>query len=192
LNTYVGIDVGTTGLKVSVVDEHGAQIVSASREYPISTPRPGWAEQDPEHWWRALVEACAEITQQNPSALGSAAAISLCGQMHTQVLLDADGEIIRPAITWMDQRSSAIVDRINSDRATAATIVDHTQNRLTTTYTAAHLAWIRENEPDAWKRVDSMLIAKDFLKYRLTGRRVIDFSEASGTLLFDNVREAWW
>lgn len=190
MNTFVGIDVGTTGLKVTVVDERGGQVASASREYPIATPQPGWAEQDPEHWWAALVAACREIVERDPGALSHASAVSLCGQMHTEVLLDGDGAIVRPAITWMDQRSSSIVDRINEGQS-AASIVDHTQNRLTTTYTAAHLMWIRENEPEAWERASSVLVAKDFLKYRITGRRVTDYSEASGTLLFNNVTESW-
>ena len=191
MDTYLGVDLGTTGLKVAVINENGELVVSESHEYPIATPKVGWAEQNAEDWWKALAVACTSIERSHPGTLRQVIAISLCGQMHTQVLMDGDGALLRPAITWMDQRSANIVERINQDTAHREMIIANTQNRLTTTYTAAHLSWIQENEPETWERTRHVLVAKDYLKYRLTGQYVTDYSEASGTLLFNNASERW-
>lgn len=191
MNSYLGIDLGTTGCKTSVVTDTGEQPAVASREYAIFSPHTGWAEQNPTDWWTAVVSCCREIEESTPGTLRQIDAVSLCGQMHTQVLLDRDDRILRPAITWMDQRASALVDRINEDPDSRSMIVAESQNQLTSTYTAAHLRWIQENEPDTWKKTASILVAKDYLKYLLTDRRRIDYSEASGTLLFNNDEERW-
>ncbi|PIE04488.1 MAG: xylulokinase [Spirochaetales bacterium] len=188
---FLGIDIGTTGCKVSAVNENGRMIISASREYSINTPFPGWAEQSPESWWTALMENCREINEKEPEIMKQIEAVSLCGQMHTQVLLDRHNTPLRPAITWMDQRSSKITADINSHSDTAALIISEAQNPLTSTYTAAHLKWIQNNEPEVWQKTSKILIAKDYLKFLLTGEYKIDFSEASGTLLFNNQKETW-
>lgn len=191
MNYYLGVDLGTTGLKAGVVTDTGEQVAVASREYRIDAPRPGWAQQDPGDWWKALVACCRDIEETETGLLGKVDAVSLCGQMHTQVLLDDQDVVLRPAITWMDQRASQIVDRVNADEAARSMIVGESQNQLTSTYTAAHLAWIQANESEVWKRTRTVLVAKDYLKYLMTGAKRIDYSEASGTLLFNNVTEAW-
>lgn len=191
MNSFVGIDLGTTGLKVSIVSERGDVTATASREYPILSPRTGWAEQNPREWWDALVAACREIEQKKPGELASVSAVSLCGQMHTQVYLDRSNEVLRPAITWMDQRTVGLVDEFNADPAGARLAMDETQNRLTSTYTAPHLRWVQRNDGETWKRTEKILIAKDYLKFLLTGEMMIDHSEASGTALFNNVTEDW-
>ena len=178
-------------MKVSVTDDAAKELATASREYQTSSPKPGWVEQDPADWWKALVACCGEIKETAPGVLEKVDGVSLCGQMHTQVLLDSGGEVVRPAITWMDQRSADVVAEITGRKGQGELIVSETQNQLTTTYTAAHLAWIQRQEPEAWQRVSKVLVAKDYLKYLLTGAEAIDYSEASGTLLFNNETETW-
>jgi xylulokinase len=191
MQTILSIDLGTTGLKVALVDLSGKLLAAAGAEYPIAAPRPGYAEQDPELWWQALLEGCARLRERRPEAFAAAAGVGICGQMHTQVCLDEKARILGPAICWMDQRSSALVAAINADPDSKRLIFRETQNLATTTYTAPQLKWIQENEPERWAKVQHVLVAKDFLKYRLTGEMAIDFAEASGTLLF-NVEQRKW
>lgn len=191
METILSIDLGTTGLKVALMDCDGSLIASAGGEYPILAPRAGWAEQDPELWWKALVESCTQLRQDSPEAFAAVVGVGICGQMHTQVCLDGKGRILRPAISWMDQRSSAQVAAINCDRDKKELVFRETQNLATTTYTAPQLQWIQDNEADAWAKVRHVLVAKDFLKYRLTGCMAIDYAEASGTLLFNVAQQKW-
>jgi len=191
METILSIDLGTTGLKVALVGLDGNVIASEGGEYPILSPRPGWAEQDPELWWKALVEGCGRLRQGSPEAFASTVGVGVCGQMHTQVCLDAQGCVLRPAISWMDQRSAVQVGSINCDPGRKALVFQETQNLATTTYTAPQLRWIQENEPQVWSATRHVLVAKDFLKYRLTGAMAIDFAEASGTLLFNVAEQRW-
>lgn len=187
----LGIDLGTTGIKATVFDEHGSMIVSAYREYGISSPRPGMAEQDPSDWWKGLVQCTHELEERQPGVLGSVAGIGLCGQMHTHVYLDAHDEVLGPAITWMDQRSAGIVSGLAGDEGTASLIFDHTANSVAATYTAPNCLWVQRNQPDRWKSTSSILLAKDYLKWKLTGVKVTDYSDASGTMLFDVPGRRW-
>ncbi len=191
MNTLLGIDLGTTGLKVTLFSETGALIDSAYCEYPISTPRPGYAEQNPLDWWNGFVSACQSLKARRPEQFGAMAGIGICGQMHTQVYLDGEDRILRPAITWMDQRSSQIVSRIQQDDLARELIFRETYNFASTTYTAPQVRWVIENQPEVWEQTASILVAKDYLKYRLTGVKAIDYAEASGTLLFNVGKEAW-
>ncbi|MDH7485437.1 MAG: xylulokinase [Anaerolineae bacterium] len=191
MNTLLGIDLGTTGLKVALFAEEGRLVGSATREYPILSPHPGTAEQDAEAWWDGLLSACQELKGRHPSAFDAIVGVGLCGQMHTQVYLDREERLLRPAITWMDQRASGIVDDINRDEAARALVFQETRNFATTTYTAPQVRWVQEHQPEVWRRVARILVAKDFIKYRLTGRAVTDYAEASGTLLFDVEKRAW-
>lgn len=189
--TLMGIDLGTTGLKVTLFSERGESIASETCEYPILVPQPGFAEQDPNEWWEGFIGACARLSAKYPQKFAMVAGIGLCGQMHTQVYLDKDDNILRPAITWMDQRSSQIVERITEDQEASDLIFRETSNFPSTTYTAAHICWVKENQPEVWTKVSKILVAKDYLKYRLTGRMVTDYAEASGTLVFDVQNERW-
>ena len=191
MDTILSIDLGTTGLKAALVDLSGRLLAAAGAEYSIVFPQPGYAEQDPELWWQALLDSCDRLREDSPEAFASVAGVGICGQMHTQVCLDAEGRILRPAISWLDQRSSAVVAAINRDPDSKELVFRETQNLATTTYTAPQLKWIQENEPQLWADVRHVLVAKDFLKYRLTGAMAIDFAEASGTLLF-NVEQRKW
>jgi xylulokinase len=181
----VGLDVGTTGVKALAVAEDGAVVGRAEREYGLSTPNPGWAEQDPEDWWKAASGALEEL-----GAAGEVAGIGLSGQMHGLVALDADERVLRPAILWNDQRTAEQCEEIEAtiglDRLIAAT-----GNRALTGFTAPKLLWLREHEPDVYERIAHILLPKDYVRLRLCGERAIDVADASGTLLFDVARRRW-
>ncbi|HUX22017.1 MAG TPA: xylulokinase [Spirochaetia bacterium] len=191
METIISIDLGTTALKVAIVELSGRLVAAVGSEYPIISSRPGYAEQDPRLWWQALVQGCSRLREENPEAFASAIGVGISGQMHTQVCLDSEGRILRPAISWMDQRCGAQVAAINQDPLLKELVFRETQNLATTTYTAPQLKWVQENQPELWNKVRHVLVAKDFLKYRLTGTMAIDFAEASGTLLF-NVEQRKW
>lgn len=191
MNLFLVIDLGTTGLKIALINESGIIIAQRYKEYSILFPKSGYAEQDPELWWSSFIELCQSLNQSFPNKLAQIQAIGICGQMHTNVLLDKNFQVLRPAITWMDQRSREIVREINEDRNKAEFIFQKTKNFITTTYTAPQLKWVKDNEPDIWSKVKHVLIAKDFLKWKLTGRMVTDFTDASGTLLFDVANVSW-
>ena len=191
MDFLLGIDLGTTGLKTTLLDTSGKIVATEYTEYPILSPQIGYAEQNPEVWWTGLVTCCRSLQANYPDHLSNLLGIGICGQMHTQVYLDGRMKILRPSITWMDQRSSGIVSRINQDPEAANLIFGETKNFATTTYTALHMKWVQENQPKIWQDLRHVLIAKDFLKYRLTGEMVTDFSDAAGTLLFD-VQSCRW
>jgi len=160
-------------------------LASATRGYPLSTPRPGWSEQDPEDWWEGASAALAEV-----SAGRSVAGIGLSGQMHGLVVLDAGGRVIRPALLWNDQRTAAecveIEERVGPER-----LIELTGNRALTGFTAPKLLWLRRHEPDAYARIARVMLPKDYVRLRLTGEWAIDAADASGTLLFDVARRRW-
>jgi xylulokinase len=179
----VGLDVGTTGVKALALSPDGDVLGRAEASYPLATPRPGWAEQDPEDWWRAAQEALAELG-------GKPAVIGLSGQMHGLVALDAADRVLRPAILWNDQRTGAecaeIEERIGLER-----LIELTGNRALPGFTAPKLLWMRRHEPDLYARIAHVLLPKDYVRLRLTGERLIDAADASGTLLFDVAGRRW-
>jgi len=181
----VGLDVGTTGVKAIAVSPEGAVLASATRPYPLSTPRPGWAEQDPEDWWSASAAALGEV-----SAGREVLGIGLSGQMHGLVVLDAGDRVIRPAILWNDQRTAAecaeIEERVGRER-----LIELTGNRALTGFTAPKLLWLRRHEPDAFSRIARVMLPKDYVRLRLTGDWATDAADASGTLLLDVARRRW-
>jgi xylulokinase len=185
VTVLVGLDVGTTGVKAVAVSPDGDVCARAERAYPLATPRPGWSEQDPADWWRAAESALADV-----SAGREVAGIGLSGQMHGLVALDDAGEVIRPAILWNDQRTAAecaeIEQRIGLER-----LIELTGNRALPGFTAPKLLWLRRHEPDAYARLRHVLLPKDYVRYRLTGERAIDVTDASGTLLLDVARRRW-
>lgn len=185
----LGIDVGTSGLKAVLLDEHGRTVDEALSSYGLRSPRPGWTEQDPEDWWTALREALAALWSRGNSADG-VVGIGLTGQMHSLVLLDEAGVVLGPAILWSDQRTADECLEI-TERIGAAELITHTGNAALPGFTAPKLLWVRRHWPDLFRRARSMLLPKDFLRYRLTGALTTDVSDASGTLLFD-VRQRRW
>jgi xylulokinase len=184
----LGLDVGTTGVKALLVDRTGKVVSEAVSEYPMSSPQPLWAEQDPEDWWQATVRSVKQALGK--SSHPRVAAIGLTGQMHGLVLLDDKGKVIRPCIMWNDQRSApqcaAITEQVGAKR-----ILELTGNPLLPGFLAPKLAWVRENEPDVFRRIDKVLLPKDYIRYRLTRESQSDVSDASGTSLFDVSRRCW-
>ena len=185
MTTVVGLDVGTTGVKALALSPEGDVLATVEHGYPLSTPRAGWAEQNPEDWWAAAESALAEV-----SAGRDVAGVGLSGQMHGLVALDGKGRVVRPAILWNDQRTAVecaeIEQRIGLER-----LVELTGNRALTGFTAPKLLWLRRHEPDAYARVERVMLPKDYVRLRLSGEWASDASDASGTLLLDVGRRAW-
>src|SRR5437660_162791 len=181
-----GIDVGTSGVKGLAVAGDGEVIARADVSYPLMTPRPGWAEQDPEHWWTATERVLAE----RRAAAGAPAGIGLSGQMHGLVALDARDRVLRPAILWNDQRTgaaSAEIERvIGTDR-----LIRLTGNRALPGFTAPKLVWLRDHEPHVYRQIKRIALPKDYVRLRLTGEHCTDVADASGTLLLDVSRRRW-
>jgi xylulokinase len=190
--TYLlGIDVGTGGTRALILDESGAVIASATADHaPFASPQTGWAEQDPDDWWRACRQAVPLALEHAGLGPADIAAIGLTGQMHGATLLDAAGAVVRPALIWCDQRTQAECDEITA-RIGAAHLIELTSNPALTGFTLPKLLWVRRAEPDAWARVRHVLLPKDYIRYRLTGRLATDVADASGTLLFDVARRSW-
>jgi xylulokinase len=178
----VGIDVGTSGLKAIALSESGAVVGRAERSYPLSTPQPGWSEQDPDHWVSAARDALAEL----PEPVG----IGFSGQMHGLVSLDADDNVIRPAILWNDGRTTAECREIETTIGLER-LITLTGNRALEGYTAPKLLWLRHHEPESYARIASILLPKDYVRLKLLGERAIDVADASGTLLFDVANRRW-
>jgi xylulokinase len=186
----LGIDVGTTGAKALLVNEKGEIVARSTHEYPLHTPRPGWAEQDPADWWQATVNAIRDAASAPGIKPGEIAGMGLSGQMHGSVFLDAKNEVIRPAILWCDQRTADQCDWITRT-AGRDTVVAETCNPVLTGFTAPKIVWLRQNEPDAYARVRKVLLPKDYIRFRLTGEFATEVSDASGTSLL-NIRERKW
>jgi xylulokinase len=184
VTAVVGLDVGTTGVKALAISADGAVLARAEEEYPLSTPRPGWSEQDPEDWWQASVRALDRLAPHGTAAIG------LSGQMHGLVALDEDERVLRPAILWNDQRTGAECTEIE-ERVGLERLVRLTANRAFTGFTAPKLLWVRNHEPDSYERIAHVLLPKDYVRLRLTGRRATDVADASGTLLFDVASRRW-
>ena len=180
----LGIDVGTSGCKVLLIDETGRILKSAGEEYPLATPRPGWSEQNPEDWWQGVVRCLEKIGEPRPDAIG------LTGQMHGAVFLDASDEVVRPAILWNDQRTveeCAQIDRTVGSETVRAT----TCNPPLTGFQAPKILWLRNHEPANYEKTRAVLLPKDYIRLRLTGHRATDVSDASGTGLFDVPNRRW-
>jgi xylulokinase len=190
--TYLlGIDVGTGGTRALILDESGTVIASATCDHaPFASPQTGWAEQDPDDWWRACRKAVPLALERAGLQSSDIVAIGLSGQMHGATLLDAAGAVVRPALIWCDQRTQAECDEL-TDRIGAARLIELTSNPALTGFTLPKLLWVRRTEPDAWARVRHVLLPKDHIRYRLTGRLATDVADASGTLLFDVARRRW-
>jgi xylulokinase len=177
----IGIDVGTSGVKGIAISPRGDVLAVAEANYPLSTPHPGWSEQDPEDWWRAT-QACLARLPEGP--------IGFSGQMHGLVTLDGEHRPLRPAILWNDQRTAEECAEIE-ERIGLARLVELTGNRALTGFTAPKLLWLRKHEPEVYGRIEHILLPKDYVRFRLEGELAIDAADASGTLLFDVANRRW-
>ena len=183
MKALVGLDVGTTGVKALAITQAGEVVASAEEAYPLSTPRPGWSEQDPDDWVRAGERALARLDLD-------ALRVGLSGQMHGLVCLDERDRVLRPAILWNDQRTGVecaeIEERVGLER-----LISLTGNRALPGFTAPKLLWLRRHEPDVYRRIRRITLPKDYVRFRLTGEWAIDAADASGTLLFDVAHRRW-
>ena len=161
MTRLVGLDVGTTSVKGLAIDQHGTVLASTERGYPLSTPRPGWAEQDPEDWWRAAAGVLDDLDSDRAVGIG------LSGQMHGLVALGADERPLRPAILWNDQRTAAECAEIE-EQVGLTRLIQLTGNRALTGFTAPKLLWLRRHEPSTYGRVAHVLLPKDYVRLRLT------------------------
>ena len=187
----LGIDVGTGGTRALIIDDSGVVLGAATADHaPFASPRTGWAEQAPDDWWRACQKAVPRALEAAGVPASSIAAIGLTGQMHGATLLDAAGAVVRPALIWCDQRTQADCDELTA-RIGAARLIEWTSNPALTGFTLPKLLWVRRTEPDAWARVRHVLLPKDYIRYKLTGRLATDVADASGTLLFDVAKRRW-
>jgi len=191
MTTYVlGIDVGTTGSKALLTDADGVVKASATTEYPMFTPQPLWAEQSPNDWWKASVTSIQRVLSEGGVKPSQVAGVGLTGQMHGLVLLDAQGEVLRPCIMWNDQRTAAQCAAITR-KVGAENVLRLTGNPVLPGFTAPKIVWVREHEPEVYEKVAKVLLPKDYVRYRLTGGFFSEVSDASGTSMFDVGQRRW-
>jgi xylulokinase len=187
----LGIDVGTGGTRALLVDADGTVLAAAAADHaPFASPRPGWAQQDADDWWRAAQDAVRAVLAAAACDPRRVAAIGLSGQMHGAVVLDQHAQAIRPAIIWCDQRTAAQCDWLNATLGAEA-LLTQTCNPALTNFTLPKLLWLRDHEPDAWARARHVLLPKDYVRFRLSGTMAMDVTDASGTLMFDVSRRRW-
>ena len=185
---YIGVDLGTSAVKLLLMNDKGAIEKIVSREYPLYFPRPGWSQQNPEDWWNGTVEGIRELISGIDGNL--VAGISFGGQMHGLVILDEADQVIRPAILWNDGRTAAQTDYLNQVVG-KETLARNTANIAFAGFTAPKLLWVREQEPENFPRIAKIMLPKDYLAYRMTGVFCTDYSDASGMLLLDVKNRCW-
>lgn len=188
---YLGIDIGTGGTRALLIDSRGAvRAGCTSAHEDMAMARPLWAEQRPENWWDAAVDAIRGVLKQAGVSGAEVRTIGLSGQMHGLVLLDAAGAVIRPSLIWCDQRSQPQVDAVNA-KVGRETVLKYIANPVLTGFTLPKLLWVRDNEPANFERARKMLLPKDYVRYKLTGEYATEVSDASGTAVFDVVNRRW-
>ena len=188
MNLYIGIDLGTSAVKLLLMDEAGEIKNVVSKEYPLEFPKPGWSRQNPEDWHKAVLEGIPELLEGFDGT--SVAGIGCGGQMHGLVILDEEDNVIRPAILWNDGRTAPQVDYLNSV-ITKQKLSDLTANIAFAGFTAPKILWIREEEPENFAKIAKIMLPKDYVNYILTGVHACDYSDASGMLLLDVKHKCW-
>ncbi len=185
---YIGVDLGTSSVKLLLMDETGDIKKIVTREYPLYFPKPGWSEQNPEDWYAGLVDGIRELTLDcDKSQIDG---ISFSGQMHGMVILDEQDQVIRPAILWNDGRTQAECDYLNNEIGREK-ISAYTANMALTGFTAPKLLWVRKHEPENFARIKKVMLPKDYIAYKLSGVHCTDVSDASGMLLLDVKNKCW-
>ncbi|HHV61271.1 MAG TPA: xylulokinase [Firmicutes bacterium] len=186
----MGLDIGTTGVKTLICDPSGKTIGKAFEEYPLYSPKPGWAEQNPQDWWEATVRSIQRALTSSGVSGQDVKGIGLSGQMHSSVFLDEDNNILHPALLWCDVRTAEecrwISDTIGRDK-----LIEYTCNPALEGFTAPKIIWLRKNKPEIFARVKKVVLPKDYIRYKLTGELATEISDAAGTLLFDVARRNW-
>lgn len=184
----LGLDLGTSSLKGLVFDHSGNLINTASADYPLSSPRPGFSEQDPNHWRQAAHAVIKALIDKVPELRKELIGISFSGQMHSLVLLDEQNKVIRPAILWNDVRTTKQCQRIMEEMPEILSI---TKNIALEGFTLPKICWVQEHEPENWQKVQHLMLPKDFLALWLSGTYSMDYSDAAGTLLLDSEKSCW-
>jgi len=190
MDYLLGIDIGTSGTKGVLMNKKGKIYARAGREYSMDMPQPDWAEQNPEMWWEATIQVIREVIKKSEVNPQQIRGIGLSGQMHGTVFLDKNLQPFRPAIIWADQRSSSqcefIYQEIGKER-----LADLTGNPVATGFMCSTLLWIKENQPEEFNQIYKVILAKDYIRYRLTGNLGVEVTDASSTLLLDIKRRCW-
>ena len=185
---YIGIDLGTSAVKLLLMDETGRIANIVDREYPLAFPHPGWSEQNPADWWSAVCDGIPALLDGFDAA--QVRGIGAGGQMHGLVVLDKDDTVIRPCILWNDGRTQKQVDYLNDTIGTEL-LSRCTANIAFAGFTAPKLLWLRANEPENFARIAKIMLPKDYINYKLTGVHCTDYSDASGMLLLDVQHKCW-
>ena len=188
-HVFLGLDVGTSGVKAVLVAPSGEVTASATTALMLSTPRPGWAEQDPAAWWSASLASIEAVRRAQPDA--SIAAVGISGQMHSSVFLDRAGDVIRPALLWCDGRTTAECAEITERVGGEARLRELACNPALEGFTLPKVLWLRRHEPDAYARLATVLLPKDYIRYKLTGVLATEPSDASATLMYDTAHLRW-
>ncbi|PNR93887.1 FGGY family carbohydrate kinase, partial [Petrotoga sp. 9PWA.NaAc.5.4] len=186
MNKYLGIDIGTTAIKALVVSESGELLDSYSKPVKMKVPKPEWAEQDPEMWWEGAYEILREVSKKHQIN-----AIGFSGQMHSLVTLDKDYKVIRPAILWCDQRTALQCKEATEAFKGEKNVISRMGNPFLEGFTFPKILWIKENEPENFKKINKILLPKDYIVFKLTGNIGIDYSDASGTACFNVITNSW-
>jgi len=191
LQYTLGLDIGTSAVKALLMNQNGEIIAENSEGYPLSTPQAGWAEQNPEDWWQASQKVIRDLILENEIKAKKIKALSFSGQMHSSVFLDENMEVIRPAILWSDTRTSAECEEIYERVGGIKELASLVSNPALEGFTAPKILWLRNNEPENYKKLEKVLLPKDYIRYKLSGKLGMDLSDAAGTLLCDVKAEDW-
>ncbi len=187
---FLGIDLGTSSVKILAINDHDVIVGDTTRDYPVHYPFDKWAEQNPEDWWKQTVEAIRDLIYKYQIPSDQVAAIGFSGQMHGLVALGEDNKVLLPAILWCDQRTEKECEDIT--RAFGKDqLRDLTGNKALTGFTAPKVLWVKKNHPELFKRIRHILLPKDYIRFMLTGNYATDVSDASGTLMFDVKNKVW-
>ena len=187
----LGIDIGTSGTKTLICDEKGKVVATAVAEHPISSPRPGWSEQDPEDWWDSACKATKAVLKKARIKPPDVGGIGLSGQMHGSVFLANGPAPLRPALLWNDQRTAEQCRQIEEKAGGREALIELVANPALTGFTAPKILWVRQHEPKVYERTKHILLPKDYIRYRMTDQYATEVSDASGTLLLDVVNRRW-
>ncbi|GAU79555.1 xylulokinase [Fusibacter sp. 3D3] len=187
---FLGIDLGTSSVKVIAVNESGHLLGEGSAEYPIAYPKPGWAEQNPEDWWQGTLKAVHNLLQNPSIHTGDITSIGFSGQMHGLVALDEANQVLTPALLWCDQRTQAECDEITAHFGFSG-LAETVSNQALTGFTAPKVLWLKKHQPEIFKKIRHILLPKDYIRFKLTGTYATDYSDASGMLLLDVQNKKW-
>ncbi|OAA94143.1 xylulokinase [Clostridium coskatii] len=187
---FLGIDLGTSSVKLIIMNEKGELLTSVSKDYGISYPQVGWAEQNPDDWWNSTKDGIRELINNHNIKPETIRGISFSGQMHGLVILDNKNKVLMPAILWCDQRTQKQCDYLNKEFGQDK-LSKYTGNMALTGFTLPKVLWVKENKPDIYAKIAHMMLPKDYISFKLTGKFASDVSDASGTVMFDVKNRKW-